>query len=117
MYVNIYRFPTGDKAKSTIDVEEVKNGLNKSSTETKLDKYFDEVKPTAVNRRKFSEISNAMNKGSMSNDVSSNSINKAIDLNQALTSNASVRRRKGSTISNLSNLDFHGSCLQIHAVS
>lgn len=90
------------------------DGINKSSTETKLDKYFDEGKPKSC--RKFSEITYKVPFPS-DNSPSDNSINKVNEPIPPFISLAEARRRKGSTISNLSNLDFHGSGLHIHAVN
>lgn len=88
------------------------DGMNKSSTETKLDTYFEDNK--SKNRRKFSEV---IYKIPFTNENMLSNSSKVTEANLATTAIAIGRKRKSSTISNLSNLDFHGSGLHMHAVT
>lgn len=87
------------------------SSLNKSSTEPKFEKYFEDMENYNKNRynsrRKYSAASKNTSTFSVNNkqDFSSQNIGPT------------CRKRKSSTISNLSNMDFTGSCLHLHAVS
>lgn len=89
------------------------SSLNKSSTEPKFEKYFEEMENTCnKNKNNFKRKRSSM----ASKNTSTFSINNKQDFSSQMVG-PTCRKRKSSTISNLSNLDFHGSCLHLHAVS
>lgn len=99
----------------------IQKPLNKSSTEVKFDRYFDEniggVGGRSHYRRHWYE-SPGMRYNTSS--VSMNKSNQDFNNHLQIPSNGTttmMRKRKISTISNLSSLDYSGSYLYLHAVS
>lgn len=88
----------------------VEKPLYKSSTEVKFDRYFDES-----GFGKFFQRKQLLESPDVKRIDSSVTINKH-DANFLATSTPTMRRRKCSTMSNLSSLDFSGSCLFLQAV-